>query len=171
MANKDFMDPELTEEEKRETILANEDDYLEGLLAAADDAANDTKKIDIIRNERKYFSFRIHSLTDEMLKDICKKYTKYTKNRRQGIRVADELDMPKYRASLIYNSTTEEDKAKVWDNPAVKKGLEAKGICIINALDVIDAVLLPGEKDRIMDIIDDVNGFNNEELKAETAKN
>ena len=27
MANKDFMDPELTEEEKRETILANEDDY------------------------------------------------------------------------------------------------------------------------------------------------
>ena len=28
MANKDFMDPELTEEEKRETILANEDDYL-----------------------------------------------------------------------------------------------------------------------------------------------
>ena len=47
----------------------------------------------------------------------------------------------------------------------------AKGICIINALDVIDAVLLPGEKDRIMDIIDDVNGFNNEELKAETAKN
>lgn len=94
-----------------------------------------------------------------------------TKNRRQGIRVADELDMPKYRASLIYNSTTEEDKAKLWDNPAVKKGLDAKGICIINALDVIDAVLLPGEKDRIMDIIDDVNGFNNEELKAETAKN
>ena len=106
-----------------------------------------------------------------MLKDIRKKYTKYTKNRRQGIRVADELDMPKYRASVIYNSTTEEDKAKLWDNPDVKKGLEAKGICIINALDVIDAVLLPGEKDRIMEIIDDVNGFNNEEVKAETAKN
>ena len=171
MANKDFMDPELTEEEKEDMIIKNEEDYLEGLLAAADDAANDIKKIDIIRNERKYFSFRIHSLSDEMLKDIRKKYTKYTKNRRQGIRVADELDLPKYRASLIYNSTTEEDQAKLWDNPAVKKGLEAKGICIINALDVIDAVLLPGEKDRIMDIIDDVNGFNKEELKAETAKN
>lgn len=151
MANKDFMDPELTEEEKEDMIIKNEEDYLEGLLAAADDAANDIKKIDIIRNERKYFSFRIHSLSDEMLKDIRKKYTKYTKNRRQGIRVADELDLPKYRASLIYNSTTEEDQAKLWDNPAVKKGLEAKGICIINALDVIDAVLLPGEKDRIMD--------------------
>lgn len=171
MANKDFMDPELTEEEKKDMIIENEEDYLTGLLAAASDAADDTQKIDIIRKGRKYFSFSIHSLTDEMLKDIRKKYTKYTKNRRQGIRVADELDMPKYRASLIYNSTTGEDKAKLWDNPAVKKGLEAKGICIINALDVIDAVLLPGEKDRIMDIIDDVNGFNNEELKAETAKN
>lgn len=30
MANKDFMDPELTEEEKKEMILENEDDYLEG---------------------------------------------------------------------------------------------------------------------------------------------
>lgn len=48
---------------------------------------------------------------------------------------------------------------------------DQKVICIINALDVIDAVLLPGEKDRIMEIIDDVNGFNNEEVKAETAKN
>lgn len=101
MANKDFMDPELTEEEKEDMIIKNEEDYLEGLLAAADNAANDIKKIDIIRNERKYFSFRIHSLSDEMLKDIRKKYTKYTKNRRQGIRVADELDLPKYRASLF----------------------------------------------------------------------
>ena len=134
MANKDFMDPELTEEEKEDMIIKNEEDYLEGLLAAADDAANDIKKIDIIRNERRYFSFSIHSLTDEMLRDIRKKYTKYTKNRRQGIRVADELDMPKYRASLIYNSTTEEDKAKLWDNPAVKKGLEAERQDLVRAV-------------------------------------
>ena len=48
MANKDFMDPELTEEEKEDMIIKNEEDYLEGLLAAADDAANDIKKIDIM---------------------------------------------------------------------------------------------------------------------------
>lgn len=171
MESKDFMDPALTEEEKKTMIIENEDDYLAGLLAAAADVADDTQKIDITRKGRKYFSFSVHALSDEMLKDIRKKYTKYTKNRRQGIRVPDELDTPKYRASLIYNSTIEADQNKLWDNPAVKKGLEAKGICIINALDVIDAVLLPGEKDRIMDIIDEVNGFNNEELKAETAKN
>ena len=74
-------------------------------------------------------------------------------------------------ASIIYNSTVEEDQAKLWDNPKVKKGLEAQGKTIINALDVIEAVLLPGEKDRIMDIIDDINGYNSEEVQTETAKN
>ena len=58
MANKDFMDPELTEEEKKEMILENEDDYLEGMLAAAEDVAEDTQKIDIIRKGHKYFSSR-----------------------------------------------------------------------------------------------------------------
>ena len=169
--SKDFMDPELTEEEKNEMILENEDDYLEGMLAAAEDVEEYVQKIDVIRKGRVFFSFKIHSVSDELLKDIRKKYTKYTKNRRQGIKVADELDMPKYRASLIYNSTVGEDGKKIWDNPIVKKGLEKKGKCIINALDVIEYVLLPGEKDRIMDIIDDINGYNNEEMKAETAKN
>ena len=126
MANKDFMDPELTEEEKRETILANEDDYLKDYWQLL------IMQQMIQRRSRSFVTngsispFSIHSLTDEMLKDIRKKYTKYTKNRRQGIRVADELDMPKYRASVIYNSTTEEDKAKLWDNLDVKKGPGSK---------------------------------------------
>lgn len=171
MENKDFMDPELTEEEKREVILENEEDFLEGLLAAADDVADDTQKIEIVRKGRKFFTFSIHALTGEILKDIRVKYTKFTRNRRQGIRVADDMDWPKYRASLIYNSTIDTDKAKMWDNPTVKKALEAKGLCIINALDVINAVLLPGEIDRVVDIINDFNGYDNEEVKAETAKN
>lgn len=162
---------EMTEEERNEDILDHEDDYIAGLLAAADDTDNSVLPIDIIRKGKKYFTFRIHSITEEMLSDIRKKYTKYAKNRRQGIRVPEELDTPKYRASVIYNSTVEEDQKKLWDNPAVKRGLEKRGNSIVNALDVIDAVLLPGEKDRIMDIIDEFNGYNNEELKAETAKN
>lgn len=164
-------DVEMTKEEEREELLANEEDYLAGLLAAADNAENEKVCIDIIRKGKKYFSFSIHPLNEEMLDDIRKKYTKYTKNRRQGIRVADGMDQPKYRASLIYNSTIEADRTKLWDNKAVWKGLEAQGKVIINALDVINAVLLPGEKDKIMEIIDEINGYNNEEVKTETAKN
>ena len=52
-----------------------------------------------------------------------------------------------------------------------KRAWKQKASVLSMLYDVIDAVLLPGEKDRIMEIIDDVNGFNNEEVKAETAKN
>ena len=169
MADKKEM--ELTEEEVREDILEHEDDYIAGLLEAAENADSETKTIEIIRNKKKYFAFRIHSLTEEELADIRKLHTKYAKNRRQGIRVPEELDTAKYRASLIFNSTVKEDQEKLWDNPVIKKGLEAKGKTIINALDVIEAVLLPGEKDRIMELIDEINGYNNEEIKENTAKN
>ena len=169
MADKKEM--ELTEEEVKEDILGHEDDYIAGLLAAADNVDEETTTIEIIRNKKKYFAFRVHALTEEELSDIRKKYTRYAKNRRQGIRVPEELDTPKYRASLIFNSTVKEDQEKLWNNTAIKKGLEAKGKSIINALDVIEAVLLPGEKERIMDILDEINGFNNEEIKENTAKN
>lgn len=169
MADKNEREMELTEEEQ-EDILANEEDYIAGLLDAAANTDEEVKTIEIVRNGRKYFAFRIHTLTEEKLSDIRKKYTKYAKNRRQGIRVAEELDTPKYRASLIFNSTVKEDQEKLWDNPVVKRQLEAMGKTIINALDVIEAVLLPGEKDRIMDIIDEINGYNNEEIKEDTAK-
>lgn len=169
MADKKEM--ELTEEEVREDILEHEDDYIAGLLSAADNVDAETTTIEIIRNQKKYFAFRIHALTEEELADIRKRYTKYAKNRRQGIRVPEELNTPKYRASLIFNSTVEEDQKKLWDNPVIKKGLEAKGKTIINALDVIEAVLLPGEKERIMDILDEINGYNNEEIKENMSKN
>ena len=172
--NIDLTDQNLTEEEKderRQTILQNEDDLLTGLLEAASFNESETKKIEIIRAGKKFFEFSIHPITEEDLNDIRKKYTKYSRNRRQGIKVAEELDGPKYRASLIYNSTIEIDQERLWDNQRVWSGLRAKGKVIVNALDVIEAVLLPGEKDRILDIIDDINGYNTEDIKVETAKN
>ena len=85
--------------------------------------------------------------------------------------MAGELDTAKYRSSVIYNSTVEEDKEKLWDNKKIWEGLRAQGKTIVNALDVIEAVLLPGEKDKIMEMIDELNGYDNEDLKIQTAKN
>lgn len=167
-------DNNITEEEReenRQDIIMNEDDLLAGLLEAAEFSENEIKEIQIIRKGKLYFTFRIHPITEEMLNDIRKKYTKYAKNRRQGTRVAEELDTPKYRASMIYNSTVEEDQAKIWDNKKLWKGLERKGKTIVNALDIIEALLLPGEKDRVMDLIDDINGYGSDEVKIDTAKN
>jgi hypothetical protein len=82
------------------------------------------------------------------------------------VRVANDVDSPSYRASLIYNSTIDEDKRKLWDNDRLKQGLTRQGKSIINALDVINTVLRPGEIDYIISILDQVNGFDTDEITA-----
>lgn len=154
---------ELTESEKLDYVRENEDDLLRGLLEAADYASNEEMTFNISRNGRTYFSFTVHPLSEEKMWQIRKKYTKYVKNRRAGIRQAEELDVAKFRCSVIYNSTIESDKAKMWDNKKLWESLRKKGHNIINALDVIEAVLLPGEKDRIMNAIDTLSGYDEDE--------
>lgn len=171
MAEIKAVEPDMTEDDMTEVIRENEGDLLEGLLAAAEDAEEETVKIDIVRNDRHYFSFSIHPLSEERLSEIRKKYTKYEKNRRTGLKVATDLDNAKYRSSVIYNSTIQADKDKIWDNKKIWEGLRKQGRIIVNALDVIDAVLLPGEKDKIMETADELNGYDNEDLKVQTAKN
>lgn len=168
-------DIEISEKEAdniiQEDMEANEDDYLHGLLDAAEDAEDETVKIDIVRSGKRYFSFTVHPISDEDAYAIRKKYTKYAKNRNRGVKVAEEVDMAKYRSSLIYNATVAEDREKLWDNKSVQDGLRRKGKHIINALDVIEAVLLPGEKERILEVIDELSGYGSESTQIDTAKN
>lgn len=168
------------EEETRQQVLEHETDLLEGLLAAADYAANEELTLEIARNGRTYFSFTTHPLSEDDIVQIRKKYTKRVKNKRSGIRVSDELDVAKFRCSLIYNSTIEKDKEKIWDNKELWEGLRKQGHVIVNALDVVEALLLPGEKERIIRELDILGGYESnedddepdqEEKQVETAKN
>lgn len=159
------------EETLKEDMRANEMDYLTGLLEAADDAEEETKEIEIVRGGKKYFSFRIHSLDDDTLYEIRKKYTNYAKNRRTGTKVADGMKSAKFRSSLIFNATVAEDQEKLWNNKDIHEALRRKGKKIINALDVIDAVLLPGEKEMVLTAIDNICGYDSEETQVDTAKN
>ena len=177
----DLTDENLTEEDKderRSVIIQNEDEAIRNLLGMIpdekDEDADQNKTLEIYRNvhgESKLFiAFTVHPLNTTKLDDIRNKYTKYDKNRRNGIRVATGTDTPKYRASLIYNSTVESDQKKYWDNKKLWKGLEAKGKVILNALDCIIATLLPGEIDYIIEQLDTINGYNSEDIQA-NAKN
>jgi len=177
----DLTDENLTEEDKDErrfVIIQNEDEAIRNLLGMIpdekDEDADQNKTLEIYRNvhgESKLFiAFTVHPLNTTKLEDIRKKYTKYDKNRRNGIRVATGTDTPKYRASLIYNSTVESDQKKYWDNKKLWKGLEAKGKVILNALDCIITTLLPGEIDYIIEQLDTINGYNSEDIQA-NAKN
>ena len=104
------------------------------------------------------------------MQEIRKKYTRYEKNRKNGMIVSEELDVAKFRSSVIYNSTVEADKEKIWDNKQLWEGLRRQGKNIVNALDVIEAVLLQGEKERIMKALDQLCGYDEDAL-IETAKN
>ena len=58
----------------------------------------------------------------------------------------------------------DEDRKKLWDN---KKAQEA--LNVLQGVEMIDAVLLSGEKDRIIDVINEISGYGDD--MEETAKN
>ena len=169
---------ELTEEEQKEEIRNNERSLLERLLAAADYASNEELTIQIRRPDSQhpekmvdYFDFRVHPLSENELNQIRKKYTKYTRNRRSGgMKHAEELDIAKFKCSVIYNSTIKADQERIWDNKTLWNGLQKQGHTIVNALDVIEAILLPGEKEKIMEALDKLGGYD-EDTQIIEAKN
>ena len=87
------------------------------------------------------------------------------------MKVTDGMDNAKFRSSLIYNATVAEDQEKLWNNKNIHEALRKKGKKIINALDVIEAALLPGEKEKVLTTLDELCGYNTEEDKVNTAKN
>lgn len=149
-----------------EDILQTEDQILAGMMEAAN-FKEDTKKIEIRRKGKLLFSFNIRPITEEELQDCRKRVTKYMSNPmgKHFPKIEGEVDYVKLRSLKIYTATVEEDK-KLWNNPDLKKRLNA-----ITYIDVIDSVLLAGEKDAINDVIDTISGYGTELDKEEYVKN
>ena len=146
-----------TPEEMQAEARANEDDLLNGLLAAANykDDENETVEIVIARGGRDLFSFRIHPLSEDDFNRCRKRCTKYVKSKSQaGIRVPEEVDTVRYRCMLIYEATAPEDRAKVWDN---KKLWKAKDLA--TGIEAVDILLKAGEKNAICDKLDAISGY------------
>ncbi|RKJ46563.1 hypothetical protein D7X98_04210 [bacterium 1XD8-76] len=160
---------ESNEEETKEMIRANEEDFIQGLIDAANYASDETQRIDIIRDGRLFFSFHIRPLGSEEYEKCRKKHTKYVRNKQLGMRVPDETNRVKYQSAVIYEATIEEDKAKLWDNRKIWEALNAKKDRIMNGLDVIEYSLKAGEKERIIEKIDEISGYDNN--LEEVAKN
>lgn len=138
----------------REEYLEREDDLLRGLLEAAE-RDRETITIEIARKGRVYFRFRIRPLTETEYEECRRKATRWQRDARFGaMRVPEGLDLARYRAMLIYAATVEEDRARLWDNRAAWERLN-----VLNAYDLIDRVLLAGEKDAVVAKIDEISGF------------
>ena len=88
----------------------------------------------------------------------------YKRNKQLGTRVADHVDSSKYRSQLIYDATLDEDRKKIWDNREAWNKF-----AVVNGIDLIDSVLKAGEKDTIIDKLDEISGY--QLSTEETAKN
>jgi len=155
----------MSEKLDREELLANEDELLRGLLEAAEYPKEETE-IEIARKGKVLFRFRVRPLTEAEIEECRKKATKYIRN-KAGVLVAEQFNLPLFRTLLIHRATVEEDRKRLWDNKTVWDKLN-----VPSGLEVIDAVLLPGEKTAVVDKIGEISGYvENEEELEELAKN
>lgn len=150
---------EFTREEDANQLKANEEDFLQGLIDAAGFASDEKQRIEIIRDKRLLFAFHIRPLTEIDYNKCKKEATKYVRNRSLGVKMPEDTDGAKYRAKLIYEATTAEDRENLWGNKKVWEALRNKGLQIVTATDVIEHTLKAGEKDRIIDCIDKLSGY------------
>lgn len=162
-------DEEFTAEETKAQLRANEEDFIQGLIDAASISEDDTQRIEIIRNGRLFFAFSIRPLCSAEYDKCKKKYTKYVRNKNLGMKLPEDTDRVKYQSAIIYQATVDEDREKLWDNKKVWETLRNQDIQIMGPLDVIEYCLRAGEKDRVLQAIDTLSGYEND--IEEVAKN
>ena len=157
-------------------VIMSEEDLINGLLEAADyDTSEDAMQpIEIRRNKKLFFTFRIRPLSEKEMMSLRKQCTKMYNNPagKHLPKIEGDLDIAKFRCRKIYAATVDEDRAKTWDNPKVKAALKAKGKDIIENWEIIEATLMGGEKYAVSDAIDNLSGYGDDELELEEyAKN
>lgn len=150
----------------QEDILMDENAILQGMIEAGREREDSStwETIEVRRAGKLYFRFRIRPITEEESVNCHKQATKYAPRKRgQPVREI-ETNGAKFRSWVIYSATVDEDRKKVWDN---KKVMDHYGV--LQGVDLIDICLLPGEKDRIIDRINDISGYGDD--LEDTAKN
>ena len=163
MSNKLAADTMPTQEE----LLMQEDAILRGMLSAANfrDAQEMRRKIQVKRGGGPVlFEFRVRPISEEELIACRRNATKTVANPagRHLPRIDGETDLSRMRSLKIIAATVEEDRAKTWENPVLKQQLN-----VLHAADVVDAVLMGGEKDWICDIIDEISGYGAQRIELE----
>ncbi len=158
--------PAGVETSTQEEILMNESDILRGLIEAGTEKEKESayKKIQIRRNGVLKFEFRIRPVSEEESLACHDRATKFAPRKRGQPKREIETNAAKFRSWLIYTATVDEDRAKTWDNKKAQEALD-----VLQGVDMIDAVLLSGEKDRIIDEINEISGYSDD--LDETAKN
>ena len=140
----------------QDEILMNEDEMIRGLLEAADYREENQKKIQIKRNGKILFEFRIHPISEEETQAMRKSCTKYMPNPqgRHLPKIEVETNWVRMRSMKIFEATVAEDQEKLWKNKAVMQKLN-----VLDPIEVVELCLMAGEKDAVIDQIDAISGY------------
>ncbi len=154
------------EQPSQEQILMSESELLRGLIEAGTEKDSEAayERIQIRRNGKLKFEFRIRPISEDESLACHDHATKFAPRKRGQPKREIETNMSKFRSWLIYTATVDEDRAKLWDNKQAQQAFN-----VLQGADLIDCVLLSGEKDRIIDRINEISGYSDE--ADETAKN
>lgn len=154
-----------------EDILNYEQSIIEGLLAAVDEKDQIKKTVAVVRpnpknpsEKKEYFRFDVMGLDEDIYNKCRKQSTSYTKVRQLGnIKMPEETDTAEFRSRLIYEATVPDEKLgniKIWDRPEIKKALEKKyKNRIFSGFEIVNELLLAGEKELVVNLIDTLSGF------------
>ena len=105
-------------------------------------------EIKIVRDDKTLFTFKIHGLTeDEFTK--CRRQNTKNRGRRD-----EETNWTRYAAQVIYEATVADDKQRIWQNHEVWDALN-----VASGVDVVNAVLTPAEKTKILEAVENISGF------------
>ena len=151
------IDENLTQEE--------EFDYVAGFLKAAEVFEKKEKTIEIRRDGELHFRFNVHPYSTKDVEAAKKKGTTYVKNPKgpKYPAIAKGYSSEDAESYLIYLSTCDADRAKLWDNPKFKERFN-----VMEGYQLIDKVLLPAEKQNIIQVLDSLGGFDDDEEQQET---
>lgn len=148
-------------------------DLVKALLESADykEADDNITEAEIKRAGKYLFSVHLHPISDPDARIARKKATSYmpNPNNKKLPPVEKDFDTAKFNSWLIYLATTEEDKQKIWGNPAI---MQKYGLT--QPVESVDVLLTLGEKHRLADLVTDISGMNDDEEtmdEEEYAKN
>lgn len=160
------VEDEVLEPMTQEEMLMSEQDILAGILAVGKESEEGvtTKLIQIRREGKVQFQFRVQILSEDEQQACWKRATKYAKAKPGQPKKAIETNPSLFRSHMIYAATVAEDRAKVWDNRTAMDAFN-----IINPVEMVDKLLRPGEKSRVIDEIELLGGY--EDDMEELGKN
>lgn len=137
-------------------------DLLSALLEAADYKTSDDNitKMNIVRNGKCLFSVRIRPLSEEEMRTARKKATIYmaNPNGKKLPPIEKDFNNAKFKSWMIYLATVEEDKQKIWGQSTIMQKFN-----LMEAWESIDVLLKAGEKNRMVDEVISISGFEDED--------